>query len=168
MLFLFLCPRVCHITFTEFFSLSFKQDEIRLDWRWGVDCLWSYFCPFVLWRTPSQPQLESRWMSTAPTQMPFFCPAFMQHTLPLLMWHLHCLVSRCAEAIECIKSRFPKYAITKFVHSLILSTFPHLWRPHPPEGTARYFLHHVLIISAHLFSGTWNHCLDVKKLGEGG
>lgn len=73
--------------------------------------------------------------------------------LTLLMWHLHCLVPQYAEAREFMKFRFPKYTTARFVHSLILSTVLHLWRPHPPECTVEYFLHHHFIIPAHLLSG---------------
>lgn len=65
-----------------------------------------------------------------------------------------------------MKFRFPRCTTSRCVHSLILSTVLHLWRPRPPECIVEYFLYNQPPpYSCPLVLGDLNHCLDVKRLG---
>ena len=83
-------------TFSEFFSLSLKQDERYLDWVCGVSCPWPRFCPSVLRSTDLKPQLGSRQRGKPPCRPLLFCLASTQGVLALLMWLLRPCLTPCA------------------------------------------------------------------------
>lgn len=128
-------------TFSEFSSFSLKQDERYLDWECGVSCPWPHFCPFVLWSTWSQTTAGEQAEEHNSRANPCFS-AWRSRRVFSLCWCGFCVITslRVHWSNGCMKFRFPKYAVTRSVHSLVLSTVLHLGKPppHPPKRTAEH------------------------------
>lgn len=95
--------------FSEFFSLSLKQDERYLDWVCGVSCPWPHFCPFVLWSTRSQTTAGEQAEEQTPMPIPVFLPGIHTgYSCSADVASASLPHSVYTEAMACMKFRFPK------------------------------------------------------------